>query len=139
MIVLDASVVFKWFKSTGEEHHSKSNQLLKQHLSNKNKIIVPQFLFLEIANALGTKTSTTIETAKKNMRSLYKFNLEVYNTDEKDIVTSLAQAHKHKTSVYDMLYAVVAKRNKCKLITADSKFIEKTKFSHVVHISRYPA
>lgn len=137
MIVVDASVAFKWFKSENEEYYPESSQLLKQHLIGVNKILVPQFIFLELSNALGTKTLTSIELAKKHIQNLYRFNLNVYLPDQKDIVNSLSLAKKYKTSVYDMLYAVVAKRNKCSLVTADRKFIEKTKFSHVIHISEH--
>lgn len=139
MIVVDASVAFKWFKSQNEDFHHESNTILKQHLTGRNKIIAPQFLFLELSNALGTKTSTAIDMAKKHIRNLYKFKIDVYIPDQKDLLDSLTLAKKHHTSVYDMLYAVVAKRNKCKLVTADRNFIEKTKFSHVIHISSYRA
>ncbi|PIS17909.1 hypothetical protein COW38_01285 [Candidatus Collierbacteria bacterium CG17_big_fil_post_rev_8_21_14_2_50_45_7] len=137
MIAVDASVAFKWFKSDNEDYYQESSQLLKQHLIGTSKILVPQFIFLELSNALGTKTATSIELAKKHIQNLYKFNLEVYLPSQKDIINSLILAKKYNTSVYDMLYAVVAKRNKCKLITADRKFIEKTTFSHVIHISEY--
>jgi len=137
MIAVDASVAFKWFKSDNEDYYQESSQLLKQHLIGTSKILVPQFIFLELSNALGTKTATSIELAKKHIQNLYKFNLEVYLPSQKDIINSLILAKKYNTSVYDMLYAVVAKRNKCKLITADRKFIEKTTFPHVIHISEY--
>jgi predicted nucleic acid-binding protein len=137
MIVVDASIAFKWFKSDNEDFYQESIKLLKQHLTDENKILVPQFIFVELSNALGTKTLTTIEMAKKHIRNLYSFNLDVYQPDQKDIINSLSLAKKYKTSVYDMLYAVTAKHNKCKLVTADRKFIEKTKFSHVIHISEY--
>jgi predicted nucleic acid-binding protein len=137
MIVVDASVAFKWFKSDNEDFYQESTQLLKQHLTGVKKILVPQFIFLELSNALGTKTLTSIELAKKHIKNLYSFNLEVYLPNQQDLMNSLSLAKKYKTSVYDMLYAVTAKKNKCKLITADRKFIEKTKFPHVVHISEY--
>ncbi len=137
MIVVDASVAFKWFKSDNEDFHQESLQLLKQHLIGTNKVLVPQFIFLELSNALGTKTLTSIDLAKKHIQNLYSFDLDKYQPDQKDIINSLTLAKKHKTSVYDMLYAVIARRNKCKLVTADRKFVEKTKFSHVMHISEY--
>lgn len=137
MIVVDASVAFKWFKSDNEDFYQESRLILKQHLTGASKIIVPQFIFLELSNALGTKTVTSIELAKKHITNLYSFNLGVYIPDQKDLIESLSQAKQYKTSLYDMLYAVVAKRNKCKLVTADHKFIKKTRFSHVIHISQY--
>ena len=137
MIIVDASVAFKWFKSDNEDYYQESTLLLKQHLSGASKILAPQFLFLELSNALGTKTLTSKELVKKHINNLYSFNLNIYFPDQKDLINSLSMAMEYKTSVYDMLYAVIAKRNKCKLVTADRKFIEKTKFPHVIHISEY--
>ncbi|MBI5621043.1 PIN domain-containing protein, partial [Candidatus Gottesmanbacteria bacterium] len=54
-----------------------------------------------------------------------------------DVVKSALLAHKKKTSVYDMLYAVIAKRLGTDLITADDQFVRKTKFSHVKLLSEY--
>jgi predicted nucleic acid-binding protein len=48
-----------------------------------------------------------------------------------ELVDAGVLAKKYKTSVYDMIYAVVAKNKKCALVTADENFVRKTKFKHV--------
>ena len=133
MIVTDASVVFKWVK-TQEPYYDKALKLLRSHLKEREKIIVPHLLFIEIANALATKTKNTKETIRKDLNYIFKANLEVYIPDNKDILNTANLAKEYKTSAYDMLYAVVAKKHKTKLITADANFINKTKFKFVKHL-----
>lgn len=130
MIVVDASVVFKWIKPD-EEDSKDAIELYNQFSKEKEEIVVPRFLFLEVANALSTKSNTINKTIQKNIEFLYKLPLIIYQEDKKDVLKAAKFAKKYKTSVYDMLYAVVAKRKKIQFITADTKFKEKTKFSFV--------
>lgn len=134
-MIIDTSIAIKWIKK--EESDSKQAlQILERFISGKEKIIVPSLFFLEIANSLVTKSNTTIGIIKKELNFLFQINLNVYEPNTKDIQQTSFLAKKYKTSVYDMLYAVVAKRHKMILITADEKFIQKTKFSFVKHISK---
>lgn len=137
MIVVDASVAFKWLKSKDEPFHKQALVILADHLSERNKILVPDILFVEIANSLVTKTNTTDTTIKDDLESLYSFNLEVEIPDAGDIIKTADLAKKNKTSVYDMLYAVIAKKYNTTLITADEKFVKKTKFPHMKLLSEY--
>lgn len=135
MIVVDASVAFKWLKSENEPYREKAIMLLSEHLSNKNKILVPRLLFVEIANSLVTKTMTTDETIKDDLEYLFGVNLEVRDPEVGDLVKAARLAKKHKTSVYDMLYAVIAQKHDIILVTADVKFVKVMKFPFVKLIS----
>lgn len=137
MIVIDASVTFKWLKSKDEPYHKKALLILQEHLSGRNKILVPNILFIEIANSLVTKTDTTDSTIRDDLESLYSFNLEVKIPDASDITEAARQAKKNKTTVYSMLYAVVARKHNAILITADERFAAKTKFPFVKLLSEY--
>lgn len=137
MIVTDASVVFKWLKSKDEPYHEEALVILQSHLSNRNKIIIPHILFVEIANSLVTKTDTTVKTITDNLKYLFGVNLEVKLPDANDIIESSKLSKKYKTAVYDMLYAVMAKKHKTVLITADEKFVRKTQFPFVKLLSEY--
>lgn len=134
MIVIDASVAFKWLKSENEPYHKEAIKILKDHLGKKTEILAPDLIFIEIANALVTKSSTTHATIKKDLSFLFKANLKIFEPSQKDIFKSSELAKKHKTTVYDMLYAVIAKKNKTILVTADDSFVQKTGFKFVKHI-----
>lgn len=134
MIIVDTSVAMKWLLSEKEESISKARLLLKDHLAGKNEILAPDLIFYEIANALATKTKVPQPVVAKLVKRIYTFNLKMYHPIDVDVVTSARLAKKYDSTVYDMLYVVVAKKYKTTLYTADANFIKKTKFKYVKHL-----
>lgn len=137
MIFVDSSVAFKWLKSKNEPFFERATRLLEGHIRGEIRIGTLSLLFVEIANVLTTKTATKLKVVHADLLKLYGFGLEFYRETKEDVVTSALLARKHKTSVYDMLYATVAKRLGTDLITADETFVRKTKFSHVRLLSEF--
>jgi predicted nucleic acid-binding protein len=135
MIVVDASIAFKWIQYKNEEFRPQAQTLYKNHQLKKDIIVVPSLFFIEIANALATKSATSEVEMEKAIKFMFKSGLKVEEPTQEDILRSSNLAKKYKTSVYDMLYAVIAKRNKVNLITADKRFIERTGFKFAKHIS----
>ena len=134
MIIVDASVAFKWFNPDNEKFRHESLLLLKNHKDNKEVIVIPSLLLMEVVNALVTKTNIDTKTIKEDLDLLHDANLQIYSFKKNDLEEAALEAYKYKTTFYDMLYAVVAKRNKAILFTADENFIKKTKFKFVKHI-----
>ncbi len=134
MIVIDASTALKWILSL-EEYSDKALKLYKDHIENRKEILVPSLIFIEIANTLVTKSDLTKTEVKMGLKFIYAANLKSHETSEKEILEASTLAKKYKTTVYDMLYAVIAKNKNCELITADENFIKKTGFKFVKHIS----
>ena len=134
MIIVDASVAFKWFNPDNEKFRHESLLLLKNHKDNKEVIVIPSLLLMEVVNALVTKTNIETKTIKEDLDLLHDANLQIYSFKKNDLEEAALQANQYKTTFYDMLYAVVAKRNKTILVTADENFIKKTKFKFVKHI-----
>lgn len=134
MIVVDASVAIKWVKKD-EKDQEKAFELYQAQINNQQAITVPKYLFVELANALVTKSDFLDKEVKTALEFIYQANLSIYEVDKEDIFQASALAKKYKTTVYDMLYAVVAKIHKTILVTADEKFIAKTRFSFVRHLT----
>lgn len=130
MIVVDSSVALKWVK-LDEAERKEALLLYRNHIAGKEKIIVPNFLFIEAANALATKSHTNQKDIKEGLMFLFDANLDIAKEDDKILLQAAKLAKKHETSVYDMLYAVVARKNKTRLITADENFVKKTGFKFV--------
>ena len=130
MIVIDASVASKLVLPL-EENHIKVQEIFQKHVQGIEEIVVPDFLLYEAANALATKSAITSNRATRSLTVLYKANLNIHHCTELEVKEAARLAKKYKTSVYDMLYAVVAKTHKATLITADEQFIKQTKFKFV--------
>ena len=137
MIVVDASVAIKWIEK--EEDSEKAVLLQKSHLLKQNEIIVPQLIYFEIANTLSTKSKVEEKYIELGINIVYNTDLKIEQLEKVDLLKASNLAKKHKTSVYDMIYAVVAKKYDTILITTDEKFIQKTKFSYVKLLSEYTA
>jgi len=136
MIIIDTSVAVKWI-IPGEEFESQSFALMQAHIDHKNNILIPDLFYYEMGNTIATKTSFPTEKIKSSLQKIFDLGLKSHSPDSKEMLKTTLLARQYKTSFYDMLYAVIAKENKCKLVTADRKFIAKTNFSQVIHISDY--
>ena len=130
MIIIDASIIVKWIKSD-EVDSEKAKSIYNLHRSGKERILVPQWIFIEVSNYLVTKSRSTSSHIRKLMNFLFSLNLEIYQVQRNDIIEATLLAKELRTTAYDMLYAVVAKKYRTILVTADKRFVEKTKFSHV--------
>lgn len=136
MIVVDASVINKIFLPD-EENKEQAENILDQHLRNLDQILVPELLFYEVANTLATKTGITISKIKSNLKDLKDINLQVEHVTFEVLNKAVTMAKKYKVSVYDAAYAVLAKKNKCKLVTADTKFASQVKLPFVKILKDY--
>lgn len=136
MIVIDSSVVFKWFDET-EEGSAQALQILHDHLSKNNDIFVPGLILYEVTNAWSTKSVLKFEEIIGNLKLLKKYSLKIKEVDFNILEKAISISKKYKVSVYDAVYAVLAKEKKCLLITADKKFAEKVNFSFVKLLEEY--
>lgn len=130
MIVIDASIAAKWILKN-ELDTDKALLILANHTSSVEKIIVPDLFFYEIANTLATKSKMILKELLIALEKIYQAKLNIYHPLEYDVIQATKMAKKYKTSVYDMLYAVVAKVHKTTLITADEQFVKQIGFKFI--------
>lgn len=124
MIVIDASVVIKALIED-EECHEDARDLIQ------SQVIVPEWLFVEVANAITTKTRYTPEDAKQLLGLVYEIGFEVEKVDQGMLEKAMTLAKNTNVTVYDMIYAVLAQKLGVKLVTADKNFARKTGFDFV--------
>lgn len=133
MIVVDASVVVKWFQE--EKDSDKARLLQHDHISGENSIIIPRLLYYELANTFTTKSRLPNKNIQDNFQALFQMKLHIYEEQEMDVIETTLLAKNKNTSFYVMLYAVIAKNKKCDMVTADERFVRRTKFPHVKLLS----
>ena len=129
MIVIDASVANKIILE--EEGQDKVEEIFRKHTLKIEEIIAVNLLFYEIANTLATKANLSSNRVTRALTAFYQTNLNIYHCGETEVKEAAKLAKNYKTSVYDMLYAVVAKANGTILITADEQFVKQTGFKFV--------
>lgn len=136
MIVLDTSIVYKWFDAN-EPDRTQARELLKNHKTGKNVIVIPVLLLYEISNIWATKANMEARTINKNIKHLHLCNL-VYETMTIDLLKKITSfAREHNITAYDASYAVLAQQNNCDLITADEKFVKQVNLSFVKLLKDY--
>ena len=126
MIVLDSSVALKWIFAD-EEGAERAERIRDEHISGKNEIAVPSLFFYEIANVLATKVNLSAEEALEAFELISAFEFNVHELDSSEYMKAMTLAMKHKVSVYDASYHLLASRLGCHFLTADRKFFEKVK------------
>lgn len=131
-LILDASVVIKWFLE--ENLSQKAIEYRKQHLGKKITLVAPSLLNLEIINALCTKSGVSLKAVLSAIEVFYFTNIKEY-----PFVKLLAQkatrlSRKYQVSIYDASYIALAQKFNCQFITADKKLYQKIKSLKLVKL-----
>lgn len=136
MVILDASVIYKWF-SKNEKDSKLALSILQIHIDGQEKIVVPDLILYELTNAWVTKNAISSARVKINLKDLQDANLEIEDVNF-DLAAKAARfAKKYNVTVYDAIYTVLAKEKGCQFITADKKFAEKINLSYVKLLEEY--
>jgi len=128
MKVVDASVIVKLFIE-----EAGSDAAIK--LTNDEDLVVPNLLYIEVGNTLATKAQLSLSQVEEGLDLIYGLGLRVENVDRELLTAASTMAKQMGTSVYDMVYAALARRLGVELVTADKKFVSKTKFDFVKLLS----
>lgn len=137
MVVVDTSVVYKWFGKEDEELLPQAFALLTAHTQKTELLIAPELLLYEFANALVTKTSLDDESVPRFLKKLQEVAIELTSATFPFLLKTAVFARKHKISVYDASYAVLAEEKKCLLYSADTRFVKQVNLPFVKHLSEY--
>ena len=133
MIVVDSSVALKWIFAD-EEGAEHAMRVRDEHVSGKSEIVVPSLFFYEIANVLATKVKLSAAETLEAFELISAFEFSVDEFENSEYMESMSFAIKHKVSVYDASYHVLAMRLGCRFLTADRKFFNKVKGLGVVEL-----
>lgn len=119
MIVLDASVVFKWLVEEGDS--GRAIKYLTDHISGAEAIAVPELLFYELANVLSTKFNLTPLESREAFKSIWDIELESHHLGLNDYQRVIHWSNKLNLSGYDAAYITLAEKLGSEFVTADAK------------------
>lgn len=136
MIIVDTSVAIKWFRYD-ENYHEIAMQIYKNHIENKEQIVIPSLFYIETSNALATNTVLTDKDITEGIEFLYASHFLEEMVTQVMLSKAALLAKKYNTSVYDMIYAVLAEKKQTILVTADTKFASKIKSPFVKVLSAF--
>lgn len=119
LIVLDASVVIKWFHE--ERDTDRAEKLQEQISKGEVRALVPPLLFYEVANVLTMKAGSEIEQIINAYRILENLPFQVVEVIRTVMEEAVRIAYQNRISVYDAIYVALAILSDATLITADER------------------
>ncbi|MCL4386243.1 MAG: type II toxin-antitoxin system VapC family toxin [Cyanobacteria bacterium] len=123
-IILDTSVIIKWFFEEDEENVKTANLILNKYHNNEIQIIAPEIALFEISNVIKNRINN-LEDKNTGAEIIDKiFNLGIIFYVTKEILKNAFNiAIDINESVYDCIFIAVAEHFKSKFITDDKKLL----------------
>ncbi|MBN1298130.1 MAG: type II toxin-antitoxin system VapC family toxin [Actinobacteria bacterium] len=121
-VVVDTSVIIKWFFSENEENAEASHLILKSFLCNKIGLITPEIAQFELANVVKNKISTEgSEIIGMNIiDKIYNLGI-IFKVTKQVLKNAFSMALAINESVYDCIFIATAEHFDSKFITDDKK------------------
>lgn len=94
-------------------------------------VVVPDWAFVEIANTLATKSGINEKEIRDLFGLVYEMGMEIRTIDRGMLEEAMMEAKIFGVAVYDMIYAVLARKLGVDLVTVDKKFVEKVGWDFV--------
>ena len=131
-IVLDSSVVFKWFYFKNESGVKTARGLHEKAVSRYFHVLTPELLLYEIINTFKFRTEIDAALLEEILKELFHILIFI-KLDSKDYINAYEISKKTNNSIYDSIYIAISEKYKAPFITADKKLYEALK-SHNYNI-----
>lgn len=126
-VVVDASVVCKWF--VPEAGSEGALDLREAHIEGRVRVLAPDLLAYELANALRHHPSMSTDRIRTATRSLFDMQISLERPSSASWVRAADFAYREKLTIYDACYAVLAVGHSCPLVTDDSRHLRASKLA----------
>jgi len=123
MVVLDASVILKWFIE--ENDSEKARAILNRYIKGDFIIVVPDFLLYEVANVLKYSGAFSEKEVTEAITSLYDLEIKIISSLPDVIKTMIKLSFQKGITSYDAIYLALAMELQVPLITADVRLYHK--------------
>jgi predicted nucleic acid-binding protein len=118
-VVLDASVVLKWFRTQGERHAEPARELRRAFAAGELIVFAPTLLLLEIVNVAGRRWDWPEAKLAELAGSLDALGFEFVEAD----LSRVAHWTARGLTAYDAAYVAVAEAGALELITDDGRVL----------------
>ena len=131
-VVVDASVVVKWFVE--EEGSDKSLKLRDRYIEGEIRIIAPELMIFETLNALYYKRLFSEEELKQISEALEAYSFTLYPLRGNYASRAVEVAFKNGITIYDASYIALAIIRNTQMYTADEKLMRKLKHGYQKYV-----
>lgn len=116
-VVLDASVVIKWFRNQGEPNLEQARELRHAYEHGELLVFAPPLLGLEILNVAGRRWLLNAQALESVATALESLGFEYVEPDLSVVARWIARG----LSAYDAAYVAVAESTSARLVTDDEQ------------------
>ena len=120
-LVLDTSVVVKWFVRPPEEDLEAALEVRRRVVEGELNLIIPDLLFYELANVLRYQPQLALEEVAKALDSLETMELDVRPFSYALGKEAVRVAKTTGITAYDAYFIVFAEAFECPVLTADRR------------------
>lgn len=117
-LVLDSSIVYKWFNDEGESHVEQALDLLKAHCRGDLLLAAPAHMPAEVLNGLRYAKLGNEHLLLAPAR-LAEAEILTVPLDADLLHSALGIALEHGLTVHDAIFPALAAQLDCELVTAD--------------------
>ena len=123
MIILDASVVLKWFSE--EEYTDKALEIRERIRIGEESAITPDLLLYELANALKFNPEFDVTDVRDALASIFDMDMAIVTPIPEILNSAVKLAFTYGITVYDALYIALAEELELIFITADRRLCDR--------------
>lgn len=134
-IVLDASVVVKWYVE--ERNSDKALEIRELFRDNLINVVVPELLYYEVINAIRFNSNIDPVTKSKIADNLFEIEFDTIIPTKEHYTDALNYAIKKNLTINDSIYYIIANEVNGTYVTADEEFWEKTKNKSIVLLKNW--
>lgn len=127
VLILDTSVVVKWFRDQDESDIAQARQVRDAFLSGRCVLRAPDLLLVELANALTTGHRSEPNQVKEALRAVRDIELDLVRVQLPTLARAVELASKYRMTVYDACFLAVAIESDGLLLTADERFLKQAR------------
>lgn len=136
-IVLDTSVVLKWFNQRDESNIKIARQIYNDLVSGKIEVMVPDILPVELLNVLIVGKKLPVKEVQRSIYSLFRLPMVMKEPTAALLSLTTEVANMYSITSYDALFVALAKDENCRLISDDNKAHGKVKDGTVIMLGQY--
>lgn len=130
LLVLDASVVVKWF--TREEDRHMAIELRDRFLQGEIDIALPDLILYELANVLRYNPNFEKKDVSDAVRSIIGLGVQILVPTTHLLASAINLGFTYNITAYDAIYVALVEELSCDFLTAHRKLFNNTKDLHFV-------
>ena len=134
-IIVDTSVVVKWFSEENEDDYLKARQIKARIVEGTLSLICPEIIALELINVLTYSKKFTQDECTHCVKSFIELCSDVVPLPDLD--RTIDSVHRYTLASYDAAFVTLAMMRNVHLITADYKHHKKSISPHIVWLSEW--